>query len=177
MKKGQAAMEFLMTYGWAILVVIAAIAALAYFGVLDPAQLLPDRCQFPAGMDCIGKAAVAGETLPAADDGTVTFALRNNIGFDIGANNVETVDDTGGCTSYQLSNDLGVTWLPATGPVVLGTATANVDVGNNDRLQVQVSGCDMTTGDKYQGTISVSYVDSNTGLDQKALGEVRGRVA
>lgn len=33
-KKSQAAMEFLMTYGWAILVVLAAIAALAYFGVL-----------------------------------------------------------------------------------------------------------------------------------------------
>ena len=35
-KKSQAAMEFLMTYGWAILVVLAAIAALAYFGVLNP---------------------------------------------------------------------------------------------------------------------------------------------
>ena len=41
MKKGQAAMEFLMTYGWAILVVLAAIAALAYFGVLSPARFLP----------------------------------------------------------------------------------------------------------------------------------------
>jgi uncharacterized protein (UPF0333 family) len=36
MRKGQAAMEFLMTYGWAILVVLAAIGALAYFGVLSP---------------------------------------------------------------------------------------------------------------------------------------------
>jgi hypothetical protein len=37
------AMEFLMTYGWAILVVIAAIAALAYFGVIPPKDnsLLP----------------------------------------------------------------------------------------------------------------------------------------
>lgn len=33
-RRGQAAMEFLMTYGWAILVVLAAVAALAYFGVL-----------------------------------------------------------------------------------------------------------------------------------------------
>ena len=35
-KKSQAAMEFLMTYGWAILVVLVAICALAYFGVLSP---------------------------------------------------------------------------------------------------------------------------------------------
>jgi hypothetical protein len=33
-RKGQIAYEFLMNYGWAILVVIAAIGALAYFGVL-----------------------------------------------------------------------------------------------------------------------------------------------
>jgi hypothetical protein len=35
MKKSQAAMEFLMTYGWAILVVLVAIGVLAYFGVFN----------------------------------------------------------------------------------------------------------------------------------------------
>lgn len=34
--KGQVAMEFLFTYGWAILVVLACIGALAYFGVFNP---------------------------------------------------------------------------------------------------------------------------------------------
>ena len=53
-KKSQAAMEFLMTYGWAILVVIAAIAALAYFGVLSPAKLLPEKCILEAGVICNG---------------------------------------------------------------------------------------------------------------------------
>jgi len=33
MRKGQAAMEFLMTYGWAILIVIAVVAALFAMGV------------------------------------------------------------------------------------------------------------------------------------------------
>jgi len=37
-------MEFLMTYGWAILVVLVVIGALAYFGVLSPATLLPEKC-------------------------------------------------------------------------------------------------------------------------------------
>ena len=40
-KRGQAAMEFLLTYGWAILVVLVVIGALAYMGVLDPAKMLP----------------------------------------------------------------------------------------------------------------------------------------
>ena len=54
-KKGQAAMEFLMTYGWAILVVLAAIGALAYFGVLNPTRFIPEVCQFSTatGMACL----------------------------------------------------------------------------------------------------------------------------
>jgi hypothetical protein len=49
-KKSQAAMEFLMTYGWAILVVLAAIAALAYFGVLSPGKFIPEKCMLSPGI-------------------------------------------------------------------------------------------------------------------------------
>jgi capsule polysaccharide export protein KpsE/RkpR len=35
-KKSQEAMEFLMTYGWALLASIIAIAVLVYFGVFNP---------------------------------------------------------------------------------------------------------------------------------------------
>ena len=34
-------MEFLMNYGWVIFIVLLVIAALAYFGVLDPRNLFP----------------------------------------------------------------------------------------------------------------------------------------
>lgn len=53
--KSQAAMEFLMTYGWAILVVLAAIGALAYFGVLNPANFVPESCTLTptSGLACI----------------------------------------------------------------------------------------------------------------------------
>ncbi len=37
-KKGQAAMEFLMTYGWAILAAIIAIGVLGYYGVFSPSK-------------------------------------------------------------------------------------------------------------------------------------------
>jgi hypothetical protein len=56
MKKGQAAMEFLMTYGWAILVVLVAIGALTYFGVLSPDKFLPEKCvlSMNSGLFCKG---------------------------------------------------------------------------------------------------------------------------
>ncbi len=49
----QAALEFLMTYGWAILVVLASITVLAYFGVLSPGNFFPDKCILPSGLACL----------------------------------------------------------------------------------------------------------------------------
>ena len=63
-KKAQAAMEFLMTYGWAILVVLFAIGALAYFGVLSPARFLPASCTLMPGLGCSNfKVDATGATL------------------------------------------------------------------------------------------------------------------
>jgi len=46
-------MEFLMTYGWALLVVLIAIAALAFFGVLSPGRFLPSTCNLGIGFACV----------------------------------------------------------------------------------------------------------------------------
>ncbi|MFT4297913.1 MAG: hypothetical protein ACMXX5_01855, partial [Candidatus Woesearchaeota archaeon] len=48
--KSQAAMEFLMTYGWALLVVLIAIAALAFFGLLNPSRFLPEKADLGTGL-------------------------------------------------------------------------------------------------------------------------------
>jgi hypothetical protein len=82
MKRAQAAMEFLMTYGWAILVVLVVIGALAYFGVLNPQILLPERCELQQGFYCkdymIGDNNGANLVLPAGDN--VTFTFQNGRG-------------------------------------------------------------------------------------------------
>jgi uncharacterized protein (UPF0333 family) len=51
-KKGQAALEFLTTYGWAFMVILVMIGALAYFGVLNPGKLVKDQCTSTAGVGC-----------------------------------------------------------------------------------------------------------------------------
>jgi hypothetical protein len=87
-RKAQAAMEFLMTYGWAILVVLAAITALAYFGVLSPAKFIPEACTLPStgGMACID--------FTMYQDGAVLY-IANGGGRDLVVNNI-TIDD---CTA------------------------------------------------------------------------------
>ena len=73
MRRGQAALEFLMTYGWALLMLLVIIAALTYFGVLRPKDLLPDRCLFGPEIECLA------ESFSSAG-GIYTLKLRNNVG-------------------------------------------------------------------------------------------------
>ena len=75
-RKSQAAMEFLMTYGWAILVVLVAVGALAYFGVLSPDNFLPNRCTLPSGIGCVDHKAVDSTSI-------ISVVLRNGLGYDM----------------------------------------------------------------------------------------------
>ena len=79
-RKSQAALEFIMTYGWAILVVLVAIAALAYFGVLSPSQFLPNRCTFQSGIACLDFKATAS---------SLVVVVKNSLGFDITVDTVK----------------------------------------------------------------------------------------
>ncbi len=89
-KKAQAAMEFLMTYGWAILVVLVVIGALAYFGVLSPDTLLPEKCTLPILLNCRDhKVTDAG----AAD--TILMSILNGAGRDM---QIRLVNFTGDST-------------------------------------------------------------------------------
>ena len=72
MKKAQAASEFLVTYGFAILGVIVAISAISYFGVFNNTKII-EKCQSSFGMDCVDKAAI--------NSSGVRIALRQNLGF------------------------------------------------------------------------------------------------
>ncbi len=75
-KKGQAAMEFLMTYGWAILAAIIAIGVLAYFGVFSPGKYAPSATVVNPPLYAQG-AVVDSAT------NSVQVELKNNGGEDI----------------------------------------------------------------------------------------------
>ena len=85
-RSGQAALEFLMTYGWAILVVLVAVGALAYFGVLSPDKFLPAKCLFQSGLACLDHKATAT---------SLVLRIQNSLGFDITVDAVKAA----GCTA------------------------------------------------------------------------------
>lgn len=69
MKRAQAAMEYLMTYGWALLVIVLVLGALIYLGVLNPQGRMQDMCNLQIGFGC----EVAGLT----DDGILYLKITN----------------------------------------------------------------------------------------------------
>ena len=93
-RKSQAALEFIMTYGWAILVVLVAIGALAYFGVLSPDKFLPAKCTLSAGLACTDHKATAT---------SLDVVFRNSLGYDITITDVKAQQ----CTAQTgLSNSV-----------------------------------------------------------------------
>lgn len=83
-------MEFLLTYGWAILVVLVVIGALSYFGVLNPSRLLPSKCYFGTFGKCEDFVVISDvDNSGTGDDNFIWFYLMNNLG-----RSIETLDTT-----------------------------------------------------------------------------------
>jgi hypothetical protein len=78
-RKAQGALEFLMTYGWAFLVILIMIGALAYFGVLNPNRFLPDRCTFGSQIICKTDQMVINNEVQT----TLLAVVTNNFGGDV----------------------------------------------------------------------------------------------
>ncbi|MBW2964735.1 hypothetical protein KY363_04710 [Candidatus Woesearchaeota archaeon] len=135
-------MEFLMTYGWAILVVLAAIGALAYFGVLSPDRFLPEKCTLPSGVACLDFTGTAA---------TVTLVIQNSAGFDMNTVNVYVNSSTAnfGCTDAQ--------------------ADATLVDGEKDTFTCTTGG--LSSG-KFKGTLSIDYVNAQTTMSHTKAGEL-----
>ncbi len=156
-KRGQAALEFLMTYAWAILVVIIIIGALAYFGVLNPDTLVPDKCTFATGLACQDFSYTYTGT-GASAVGNITLVLTNGLGKTIQVTELSF-------SSEQLApGSCSMTYSPA---VV-------IENGNSESLNVTGSGCaPLDTGRKIRVKGLLTYQFTNTGaLPHRIEGEI-----
>ena len=52
-KKAQAAIEFLTTYSWAIMIIFLTIGALTYFDIFNTNRFLSERCDTGAQISCM----------------------------------------------------------------------------------------------------------------------------
>lgn len=160
-KKAQAALEFLTTYGWAFLVVLVMIGALAYFGVLDPSKLLPEKCVFGAGIGCTDYTAnIASKEIKAQ--------MINGFGYSITVNTV-TVDITGigGSITQCNSGTSGGSsnWC--------GLATGGTNWKADEQREFILSVSALAPGDRPKVTVDINYTKSGGQYPKQVTGTIQ----
>lgn len=107
-RKGQAASEYLMTYGWAIFLLVAVIALILATGVFSPSYLISEECVLQPDIACTGY-----QLYREGGDGEAVLKIRieNRLGYDILLEDAEiTATDLGrpGENAYSPREQLGM---------------------------------------------------------------------
>src|SRR3989338_8339003 len=169
-RKSQAALEFLTTYAWAFLVIIIMVGALAYFGVLSPSKLLPDRCNFGSEVGCNKDFLVvdnldadAANPTPGLDtDNALTMRLENNAGTAISVTAATATTDVaattiGACEAY-LHDAAGTETQPSA-----GTPTAWASDATRTFVVECGTGSGLTPKEKVKFNIELIYYPTAAG--------------
>ena len=154
--KAQAALEFLTTYGWAFLVILIMIGTLAYFGILNPSKILPNRCNFGAEFQCL-------DYQISSTTGTFKLRLKNNAGEPIDVSSISL--GTESVASYTCTT-------PPAPPVSWKSGEIK------DLTWSVCSGGGLTAGEKGKILVIIRYnsVVSGSGYTKEVKGEVLSTV-
>ena len=153
-RSGQAALEFLTTYGWAFLVILIMIGTLAYFGILSPGKILPNRCSIGPEFEC-------QDFQISATDNTFKVKLKNNVGEPVAVQSITLDSETAAKYSCSTTPSNPTAWK--TGEI----------------LDFTWSGCNtaatgMVAGEKGKVLFRMRYysVASGSGYAREVNGEV-----
>ncbi|MBU0980005.1 MAG: hypothetical protein KJ709_04335 [Nanoarchaeota archaeon] len=166
-------MEFIMTYGWAILVVLAAIGALSYFGVLNPDFLVPDKCFFGQGLPCIEKPSIV------AGDDNIDIVLMNGLSHDIlmDVNQEIAIIKSDGCHDSSATLEQVVV-KDGEGQFHTYTRSGNdvADIKVTWPFTLRIHCPDLVRGKKLYADVSFKYLSEDTLMEHYTTGHISGRV-
>ncbi len=157
-QKSQAAMEFLMTYGWALLVVLVAIGSLAFFGVFRSSGMLPDQCTMFAGFSCTSYYA-------SLSANQIKLTFQNGLGYAM------NFDDANGVAPGVLGIDVIIIDSSIAQPASTAGANdctialpGNLDGGfasmaNGGAVTCGYKASGVAPGTKVKATITVTWKD------------------
>ena len=150
-RKGQSALEYMMTYGWAILVIVIVAAVLYSLGIFSPSSSIGT-----------GSTGFAPFTASASSCSTSNFQVALTLG-----------GLPGGATSADITSATITTSSGITGAGALSSGTGTVLSGGVAKL-VFAGTC--TAGAHYSASITVdySYSDALGSQNGNATGTVYG---
>ncbi|MGB9703642.1 MAG: hypothetical protein ACPLXS_02950 [Candidatus Micrarchaeales archaeon] len=159
MQKVQAAMEYLMTYGWAILIIGLAIGVLYSLGLFNPSSIAPSYCVFSGG-------AFLCKPFSIDANGYLSLTLTSNYPNPI--NVTQIACNAWGNLSYAYTIPGGVVLYPPS----TYSLPSNV-------LQCRDRNGNVVTGVKtlYKGKIVVAYRDLVNNFKYTAVGDIQTTLA
>ena len=152
-RKGQVALEFLMTYGWAFLIILVVIGAFIYFDVLNPAARVPSSCTLQAGMMCNAYAIY--------NDG-IQIEIRNGFGEQINITGGRIIDEF---DNTRVSDDCTV--------IDVDGVVNNREYGS---ITCPEGTLNLNTGDRFQGAVEITFQRGSGTLASVHTGSISGTV-
>lgn len=145
MNRGQAAMEFLTTYGWMFMIVGLAGGALAYFGVFDLDNFAPETCVFNQNFAC--------ERNIIKTNGDIRLEVKNYLGESVKLTGIDVKlpDGTEFSTAHNQDWTKGET-IPITA----------------------ISTYNFIEGERYSVEITIHYLPQK-GFEETVTGKVQGK--
>lgn len=167
-KKGQAALEFLMTYGWAILVVLIIIGVIAAFVLRNPQQFLPTGCTLSGNVKCEGASIGTGQDFQVA--------IRNAASGAIKIEGLTLAEPAVGGTQDLFTTACEGNSSPIIQQMQSGVMKAVTTIQPGDTAVLTKTSCtaesSITVGTRVNARAFVQYTDLSTGLKRTAQGDV-----
>jgi hypothetical protein len=150
MRKGQTAVEYLMTYGWAILIILIVAGVLAYYGIFSPAGFLGPSAQ---GFSLVS--VLSPWDFDSA--GELTFQLENRVGSEINVTNIYAD------TATPMGNVVDIT------DVTISSG------GKSAFINATFGSLTGTTGETYSINVALEYIlTSSPGTTFNSTGTLSG---
>ena len=146
------------------IIIFILLGVVAYFGVLSPNKMLPERCTGPAGLDCIEKASA----LSGPD--TISIVLKNNLGYDMTINSIEGSNPQS-ATCLNVGEQAGIALKLDGVEVPLETVIPNAE----PMVLTVYCSKDIEAGDQLSQDLKISYTTSSEVTNEGAL-SIRGKI-
>ena len=150
--KGQTAVEYLMTYGWAILIILIVAGVLAYYGIFAPAGFLG-----PSSKGFTQVTVLQPWDLSSDLAGTLKFQVENRVGQDITITGIKA--DSG-----QVANTTCTLTDPTAGYALITAGTKWPTTGLMTLTCAGTIGG--ASGSSYTITVEIDYTVGGTALKQ-----------
>jgi len=161
-KKGQGALEFLTTYGWAFLVVLVLVGSMSQLGIFD--RFGGSRCVSSQGFLCAGS---------EVNDANQKFKFKNTLGEDVAISNATaTVRSTG----EVINCDVPSSTVSDGSSFEVSCQGDGLTSGKRENLDVQFNYYPATSTDAYAKPVYADvseFVENYAEFDQVTTGGER----